>query len=435
MSRRRAGNSHRHSSVASVAWGWRWEAALGLAAGLTFRAGTVLLGGFGGGLLVLGLATIPLAVFAACREWLCELLEARSVDRWFSKALRACGVVGSSGARPVVRSSERVPVGLRLVVEVPSGRHTGHLLGAAPALAAALHAREVRVIRDAGDAALARVSVVQRNPFAGAQPLRWPGLEVPRTSLWEPVPLGIDEDGVVVWISLPEHNLLLGGEPGAGKSVALSLLVAAAALDPSVSLTLLDGKQVELAAWADCAERFVGSDLEEAALALADLQGEMDARYERLVAERRRKVGPGDGIPLHVVVVDELALYLRSGDRTKRAELTEAFRDLVSRGRAAGIVVLAATQKPSHEIVPTWIRDLFGFRLALRCTTPEASDTVLGQGWASQGYSAATVGSAERGVGLLLHESSAPVKLRTFFLGDDEVATLASRAGTLRERW
>jgi len=61
-----------------------------------------------------------------------------------------------------------------------------------------------------------------------------------RVSLWDAVPVGIDELGQLVSIELVERNLLLGGEPGAGKSAALSLLVASAALDPSVKLWLLD---------------------------------------------------------------------------------------------------------------------------------------------------------------------------------------------------
>jgi len=61
---------------------------------------------------------------------------------------------------------------------------------------------------------------------------------VPKGSLWQPISLGVDEDGNQVSIGLPERNLLLGGEPGAGKSVALSLFIAAAALDPSVTLDL-----------------------------------------------------------------------------------------------------------------------------------------------------------------------------------------------------
>lgn len=211
-------------------------------------------------------------------------------------------------------------------------------------------------------------------------------------------------------------------------------MVATAALDPSARLTLFDGKQVELAAWSDCAERFCGPDMTEAAEVLGDLQAEMDRRYEQLLIAGKRKVTPEEA-PLHVVVVDELALYLRSGTRDERAVVTERRRDLVSRGRAAGIVAVVATQKPSHEIVPTWIRDLFSFRLALRCTTPEASDTVLGQGWASQGYSAATVDPAARGVGFLLAEGGLPVKLRTFSLDDTEIAQLAARAAQLREIW
>jgi hypothetical protein len=43
------------------------------------------------------------------------------------------------------------------------------------------------------------------------------------------VPLGVDELGQTVAIALPERNILLGGEPGAGKSAVLSLLVATAA--------------------------------------------------------------------------------------------------------------------------------------------------------------------------------------------------------------
>jgi hypothetical protein len=60
--------------------------------------------------------------------------------------------------------------------------------------------------------------------------------------------------------------------------------------------------------------------------------------------------------------------------------------------------------QPSADVVPTFLRDLFGFRWALRCSTPQASDTILGSGWASEGYSAAQIDPTARGVGLLLQE-------------------------------
>jgi DNA segregation ATPase FtsK/SpoIIIE, S-DNA-T family len=96
------------------------------------------------------------------------------------------------------------------------------------------------------------------------------------------------------------------------------------------------------------------------------------------------------------------------------------------------MVTVATTQKPSAEVIPTYLRDLFGFRWALRCSTPDASDTILGRGWASQGYSAASIDPAARGMGLLLQEGGVPVRLRACYLDDLELAELARRAEQLR---
>ena len=114
------------------------------------------------------------------------------------------------------------------------------------------------------------------------------------------------------------------------------------------------------------------------------------------------------------------------------AEFAARLRDLVARGRAAGIIVCAATQKPSHEIIPTALRDLFGFRWAFRCLTPQASDTILGSGWASLGYAASSIDAADRGVGLLLAEGGLPTRLRACWLDDDQLHVLAARAEALR---
>ena len=157
------------------------------------------------------------------------------------------------------------------------------------------------------------------------------------------------------------------------------------------TLTLLDGKQVELAPWSGSAEHFVGPDMAGAIEVLKDLCAEMDRRYSVLLASGLRKIERDGDFGLHVVAIDELAFYMRGGTKDERTELSETLRDLISRGRAAGMIVIAATQKPSNDIVPTFVRDLFSFRMALRCTTPEASDTILGQGWAKEGYSASTL--------------------------------------------
>ena len=312
--------------------------------------------------------------------------------------------------------------------------HAGSLESRLPELAAALGARSMRLSARPNNAGVAELVVITKDllaiPLLGS-----PLLDQERVSLWEPISLGIREDGDIICITLPEHNLLIGGEPGSGKSVALSSIVAAGALDHDVTLTLLDGKQVELQAWKSVAESFVGPNLREANEALEALRAEMDLRYGTLADENRRKVDREEGSGLRLVVIDELALYLRGGPKQLQDRFGESLRDLVARGRAAGVIVVASTQKPSHDTVPTWIRDLFSYRLALRCTSSDASDTILGAGWATKGYSAANIDPSLRGVGFLLAEGGVPQRFRATHLTDIDIAVLAHRAQMLRGGW
>jgi hypothetical protein len=418
-------NPYARMALAVRAWGF--EALLTLVIVILWKIGSAI-DGDGMGVLVVGGAGIAVWRTPKLTARLATKLRHQATQRWFNKVLISCDVISRHGQIPKIVANEIIPAGMRLRLQMPSGFSTEAIDEASETLASTMGAREVRVLRDAANASIAHLSIIRFDALSVPAP-PWPG---PGRSLWEPIPLGIDEDGNPVRIGLPERNLLLGGEPGAGKSAALSLLIAAAALDPAVHLTLLDGKQVELAPWSDSAEHFVGPDMEGAISVLKDLCAEMDRRYVTLLASGRRKIEAGGEFGLHVVAIDELAFYMRGGKRDERTELTETLRDLISRGRAAGIIVIAATQKPSNEIIPTFVRDLFSFRMALRCTTPEASDTVLGQGWASQGYSASTLEPTARGVGFLLAEGAVPIKIRTHYLGDEDIAVLTKKAADLR---
>jgi DNA segregation ATPase FtsK/SpoIIIE-like protein len=320
---------------------------------------------------------------------------------------------------------DRVELGLR------NGTSIEELERAEPIIAASLGVRDIRLVVDSARHDHVTLTITRRDPFESAS-MACPLVTATEFDVWQPIPVGVDEEGQIVTLSMPEHNVLFGAEPGGGKSVALSVLVAAFALDPSVTLWLFDGKLVELAPWLDCAHRFVGPDIELAITVLEELRSEMDERYRDLLSRKVRKVSPGDGLGLHVVAIDELALYVAGVDKKLASRFAELLRDLVARGRAAGIIVLAATQKPSIDIVPSALRDLFGFRWALRCATREASDTVLGSGWSSGGFSAADIDPARRGVGLLLHEGGTPIRLRSFHLSDTDVGVISDRAAQLR---
>lgn len=252
-------------------------------------------------------------------------------------------------------------------------------------------------------------------------------------SIFDPIFLGIDDFGATVTIELAYRNLLAGGEPGSGKSVLLNNIVGHASLCTDVQLVLIDGKEVELGMWEDVADVFVGRSEVEAIRILRLLQAEMNRRYDWLKARRRRKVERGDGISFILVVIDELAWFSATvGDKHSQEEFVRLVRDLVARGRAAGIIVVAATQRPSADIVPTNLRDIFSYRCAFRCTTEASSDIILGTGWAKKGYDATTIPPESRGVGWLLAEGGYPRRFKGAYLSDDEIDELVNRAAVIR---
>jgi S-DNA-T family DNA segregation ATPase FtsK/SpoIIIE len=97
--------------------------------------------------------------------------------------------------------------------------------------------------------------------------------------------------------------------------------------------------------------------------------------------------------------------------------------------------VIASTQKPSHDIIPTSLRDLVGIRLAMRCTSPDQSDTILGKGYAGEGFSASRIrpDKDSRGEGLLLADDSIPQRIKCFYLNDDAIRRLVLSASHQRE--
>ena len=252
-------------------------------------------------------------------------------------------------------------------------------------------------------------------------------------SMFDPVHLGQDEYGEPVYVNLAERNMLLGGEPGAGKSSGLNLITAHGALSHDCKLILVDGKQVELGLWQACADAFIGPSLTDAIEAFEHFQATMNDRYKTLLATGRRKITREDGEPIYLIPIDEYAYFSATvGSKPDREKFAGLTRDLVARGRAAGVIIVLATQRPSHQVIDPSMRDLFSYRWAFRCTTDASSDTVLGQGWASEGYTAADIDPLARGVGWLLSETGIPRRIKAAYLTDADIKYLASYAARLR---
>ena len=255
----------------------------------------------------------------------------------------------------------------------------------------------------------------------------------PALSIFDPVHVGIDEFGAPKRVPLIERNMLIGGEPGSGKSGLLNAVVAHAALSLDCRLCLLDAKQVELGQWRGCADAFVGPNLDQALGLLIRLQIMMDRRYAYLLDCERRKVVAGGTLRPYLVAIDEIAYFSATiGKKQDREDFAALLRDLVARGRAVGIIVVAATQRPSSDIIPPSLRDLFAWRFAGRTTTDVSSDIVLGHGWHARGYSANTISPTNPGLGLLIDEGGMPRLVKVAYLDDPTCAAIARYAATVR---
>lgn len=324
-------------------------------------------------------------------------------------------------------------------VELPAGITSASAVKRQPQLASALGVDLAQLAVDPVKGHGGRVLVwcADTDPLAG-DPIPSPLVgRVTAFDVWsEKISPGVDVRGRPVAFSLPERSILTGGEPGSGKSVGSNNVLCAVSLDPHVPLWLADGKGgADLMDYEPLAARFLADPDPAALLAMCrDAQDDMSDRYRKLRAlgakKLTREIAEQLGVNLTVFHIDELQFFAAS-DLGK--DIINALWDLVSRGRAAGWAVSCATQRPSGDVVPTKLRDILSIRWALRCTTPDASDTILGRGWAGQGYSAHTLDSTQRGAGLLLAEGSTPAAMRTYFLGDRDVTALTRRAYTLRE--
>ena len=96
------------------------------------------------------------------------------------------------------------------------------------------------------------------------------------------------------------------------------------------------------------------------------------------------------------------------------------------------IITVAATQRPSADIIPTSLRDLFGYRVAFRCTTDSSSDIILSVGWAKEGYSAKTIDPTAVGVGWLLAEGGTPSRFKAAYLTDADIRAIVAVSRDLR---
>ncbi|WP_228923414.1 FtsK/SpoIIIE domain-containing protein [Streptomyces sp. DH7] len=424
------------------------------------RAGVVYgppLAAIGGGYLatgLLGAAAGTLATFAGGAfagrspyeeeaDWSADWRSLGDGDRMSAPLLdasfKAAKVIGSDETLRIVQMPMLDARGAwSTVVDLPPGIPAKKAMRSVDELAAALGVETAQVsVSKKGRSGRIELYVSKELPFTEkAKPGPLLAIEG-ATNFWGRISIGPDVRGLHQSIAVVERSGLVGGEPGAGKSASGNTILLSAALDPRVILWLADGKGGgDLEPFEPLCEEFEGDADPEAFYEMLQAAiADMKRRYALLKKLGKRKVDESlankhPELRQKLVWVDELMFYTTDEEYGKK--ITKGLRNLVSRGRAAGIVTFCATQKPGSDVVNTSLRDLLSIRWALRCTTPEASDTILGKGAAASGYSAKNIESEMRGAGLLWAEGTNPILVRADYYTDEQVNELLERAADLR---
>lgn len=277
-----------------------------------------------------------------------------------------------------------------------------------------------------------RVRLVDRSVLPVVEPphLRNFGVDV----LTDPVPIGITDAGEVILVALWQGSVLVGGIPGCGKSGILQLCCGWVALDRRALLYTCDGKEgSELGRWSPVAAGSAGTVRET-----LELLTEVEEVRKRRADERAAlglRIWPPEALGAVVVVIDELAVLtdmtgLRGAEREEREALSRLLVHLVRVGRADRVIFVAATQRPSVDVINPGFRDLILTRVAGRCSTREQSATILGSG-AGAGLDATSLPPSPGSFIVCGHAPEA-VRGRAFWLIDDQLDQLLARAVEIR---
>ena len=205
-------------------------------------------------------------------------------------------------------------------------------------------------------------------------------------------PLGLDINGKVFWVNLSEPTMtsvLVGGTSGSGKSVLLRALVAALAqCSPpgSVCFTLIDPKRVTFTDMKNTNYIDEGqaiTDTDAAMKKISDLVAEMEERYVKMEEARVVDIeGYNSRGPVRlkrrVLLIDEYADMIVSTET--RNDLEKAVQRISQKGRAAGLHLVLATQRPDAKVVTPIIKANLQLRIALKVTSKSNSQIILGEG-------------------------------------------------------
>lgn len=206
-----------------------------------------------------------------------------------------------------------------------------------------------------------------------------------------PIALGKDITGKAIvadMVKMP--HLLVAGSTGSGKSVCMNCLIASIlykAKPTEVQMVMVDPKRVELSMYEGIPhlidikatpDKKIITDPKIATLVLQQMTEIMDKRYDEFSHVKARNIGEYNSkqpvkLPYLLIFIDELAdLMMVSG-----GGVDKYIARLAQMGRAAGMHLIIATQRPSVDVLTGIIKVNIPSRIAFAVASQVDSRTIL----------------------------------------------------------
>ena len=218
-------------------------------------------------------------------------------------------------------------------------------------------------------------------------------------------------------------HLLIAGTTGSGKSVCMNSLILSLlykARPDEVKLIMIDPKMVELGIYNGIPHLYVPvvTDPKKAAGALQWSVVEMLKRYRAFseigvrdldAYNRIQKEQNGETLPRVVIVIDELADLMLVASK----DVEESICRVAQMGRAAGMHLVIATQRPSADVITGLMKANIPSRIAFAVSSALESRIILDQGGAEKLI----------GFGDMLYSpigSGKPTRIQGSFVSDEE---------------
>jgi S-DNA-T family DNA segregation ATPase FtsK/SpoIIIE len=222
-------------------------------------------------------------------------------------------------------------------------------------------------------------------------------------------------------------HMLIAGATGSGKSVCINDIIVSMVYKSSpqdVRFILIDPKMVEMVMYGSLPHLLIPvvTDPKKAAGAMRWAVKEMTDRYKTFSEQNARnldrfneRANPEDKLPRIVIIIDELAdLMMVAPD-----EVEDSIRRIAQLGRAAGIHLILATQRPDATVITGLIKANIPSRAAFAVSSATNSRIILDMGGAEK-----LLGHGD----MLFHPdgSAKPTRLQCAFVSDEEVERIVA---------